>query len=239
MMNRDGDSDGVMDLDSSRCGNGYEITTYDSLDSSLGQARNNLYLAVKTWSAYVVLSHLFRLLDKPQSGKDAEERAQLCASTIIGKFNPKDGCLPAVFEENNSARIIPAIEGLIYPYVIRDSDAVSGNGRFANLIGVLKKHIVTVLKPGVCIDAASNGWKLSSTSNNTWMSKIFINQFIVEKILRIPGYDWGKWDVVHASWQQGPCGSFACTDQVQSDTGRDLGSRLYPRLVTSILWLKY
>ena len=36
---------GMMALDSSRTMGGAEITTYDSLDVSLGQARNNIYLA--------------------------------------------------------------------------------------------------------------------------------------------------------------------------------------------------
>ena len=51
--------DGVMSADFSRCMGGAEITTYDSLDASLGQARNNLYLAVKTWAAYIGLHEIF------------------------------------------------------------------------------------------------------------------------------------------------------------------------------------
>ena len=42
LINRDGQGTGVMQRDSSRCMGGAEITTYDSLDVSLGQARNNL-----------------------------------------------------------------------------------------------------------------------------------------------------------------------------------------------------
>lgn len=47
--------DGIMSADSSRTLGGSEITTYDSLDTSLGQARDNLYLGGKTWAAYVLL----------------------------------------------------------------------------------------------------------------------------------------------------------------------------------------
>jgi hypothetical protein len=71
------------------------------------------------------------------------------------------------------------------------------------------------------------------------MSKIIINQYIAEKILKIKAKDWEKWDRVHCSWQQNGCSLFAATDQINSDNGKDMGSRLYPRLVTSILWLKY
>ena len=49
-----------MQLDSSRCAGGAEITTYDSLDVSLGQSRNNIYLAGKIWASYLALEKLFR-----------------------------------------------------------------------------------------------------------------------------------------------------------------------------------
>ena len=42
LATRDNNADGIMDVDSERCKSGSEITTYDSLDVSLGQARNNL-----------------------------------------------------------------------------------------------------------------------------------------------------------------------------------------------------
>jgi hypothetical protein len=44
-------------------------------------------------------------------------------------------------------------------------------------------------------------------------------------------------DAVHARWQRIGSAEYAATDQVDSSNGKDLGSRLYPRLVTSILWL--
>ena len=51
--------DGIMSLDSTRTAGGSEITTYDSLDTSLGRARGNVYLGGKTWAAYVALEHIF------------------------------------------------------------------------------------------------------------------------------------------------------------------------------------
>lgn len=56
--------DGVMSADSSRTLGGSEITTYDSLDTSLGQARDNLYLGGKTFAAYVALEKIFLRLGK-------------------------------------------------------------------------------------------------------------------------------------------------------------------------------
>jgi hypothetical protein len=166
ILARDANGDGVMDRDSDRCAGGSEITTYDSLDISLGQARNNLYLAVKAWSAFICV-----------------------------------------------------------------------DGPYGELVRVLKRHLDKVLVPGVCLDSGSGGWKLSSTSRNTWLSKIFLNQYVAENVL---GFDdeRTKRDTVHARWLRTGSADYAATDQVDSSTGADLGSRLYPRLVTSILWLE-
>ncbi len=239
LTNRDLDDDGIMDLDSSRCENGSEITTYDSLDESLGQARNNLYLGVKTWAGYICLENIFNKLKKSVLAKKSGEKASKCASSILSNYQTDLGFIPAVFENGNSSKIIPAIEGLIYPWLIGDFDAVSIKGRFGNFIKTLNEHLNNVLKKGICIDEDSGGWKLSSTSKNTWMSKIFINQFIAKEILKIESNKWDEWDKIHADWQKISCKNWAATDQVRSDTGEDLGSRLYPRLITSILWMKY
>ncbi len=235
---RDLNNDGIMDSDSIRCGKGYEITTYDSLDESLGQARNNLYIAVKTWAALVCLENCFAKLKMAEYWQKAQDRAILIAESLHSRFDEAESYIPAVFENNNNSRIIPAIEGLVYPYIINDYNAVSMEGRYGKLLKTLKSHLGGVLKPGICIDSVSGGWKLSSTSRNTWMSKIFLNQFISENILQIHmDLESEKWDEVHAKWQAG-CGEACAVDQVDSEDGKDLGSRLYPRLVTSILWME-
>jgi len=236
---RDANEDGIMDRDSDRCAGGSEITTYDSLDISLGQARNNLYLAVKAWSALVCLKALFTKIDGGPSAESraAGESAAAAAATIAGRMLASELFIPAVFEGENRSRIIPAIEGLAYPGFCGAPEAVREDGPYGSLIKALKRHLDTVLAKGVCLDATSGGWKLSSTSKNTWMSKIFLNQYVAEQIL---GFDDERTrrDAVHARWQRTGSADFAATDQVDSSDGKDLGSRLYPRLVTSILWLK-
>jgi hypothetical protein len=233
-----GKRDGVMGLDSSRCGTGQEITTYDSLDVSLGQARNNLYLAVKTWAAYVCLGHVFESLGRAASVKEALAQAKLCAKTVASKYDKKLGFIPAVFEAGNKSAIIPAIEGLVFPYMIGDTKAVSERGPYGAMIKALKLHLKNVLKPGVCIDATNGGWKLSSTNNNTWASKTYLCQFIAETVLGMKfGAAAKKWDAIHAAWQCNEHAEFAFSDQLDSTNGKPLGSRYYPRGVTSILFL--
>jgi xylan 1,4-beta-xylosidase len=235
---RDANGDGVMDRDSDRCAGGSEITTYDSLDISLGQARNNLYLAVKAWSALVCLGALFRRIDGGESAETAAaaDSAQAAARTIAGRMIEGEDFIPAVFESDNRSCIIPAIEGLAYPGFCGAPEAAREDGPYGELVRALKRHLDAVLKKGVCLDAASGGWKLSSTSKNTWMSKIFLNQYVAEKVLGVDD-ERTRRDAVHARWMRVGSAEYAATDQVDSSSGADLGSRLYPRLVTSILWL--
>jgi len=239
IRSRDKNSDGIMDTDSDRCASGAEITTYDSLDVSLGQARNNLYLGVKTWGILVSLASLFSQFEKenPSWASAAQEGAELAAETLVSHFIEEEGYIPAVFENGNRSKIIPAIEGLAYPFLCGAASAVQETGPYGKLIQTLKKHLQTVLVPEVCLDPISGGWKLSSTSRNTWLSKIFLNQFVAEEILGIRDERTQR-DGVHALWLRQGSAQWAATDQVDSRDGRDLGSRLYPRLVTSILWLK-
>jgi xylan 1,4-beta-xylosidase len=238
IRSRDCNGDGVMDRDSDRCAGGAEITTYDSLDMSLGQARNNLYLAVKAWSALVCLEALFLRLDGSASpdSRAAAESAHAAAATIAGRMIESEGFIPAVFESDNRSRIIPAVEGLAYPGFCGAPEAVSLKGPYSELVETLRRHLDGVLAPGLCLDSASGGWKLSSTSHITWLSKIFLNQYVAERVLGIDDERTHR-DAVHARWLRMGSADFAATDQLDSSTGADLGSRLYPRLVTAILWL--
>lgn len=242
LLNRDGRSageyDGVMNMDSSRCGEpGQEITTYDSLDVSLGQARNNLYLAGKTWASYVALQHIFRQLGWDEDVRTAEAGAARTAATVTAHFLPDEGFIPAVFEEGNASRIIPAIEGLVFPYLMGDADAVAEGGRYSAFIRTLKAHLSTVLVPGVCVDADGHWWKMSSTSSNSWFSKVAICQFVARQVL---GFDFGDdeavYDRAHADWQRVGSSEWAMCDQIVDGIGR--GSRYYPRGVSNILWLE-
>lgn len=240
MLNRDNPDpekrNGIMSLDSTRVMGGAEITTYDSLDVSLGQARNNIYMAVKCWASYVALEKIFKENGKEELSKAAGLQAERCANTLVNHVT-EGGYIPAVIENGNDSKIIPAIEGLIFPYYTNCAEALDENGRFGNLIKTLKKHLDTILVPGVCL-FEDGGWKLSSTSNNSWLSKIYLCQFVARKILGL------KWDEkgaaadrAHVAWLLHPQESYHCwSDQIISGVAK--GSKYYPRGVTSILWLQ-
>lgn len=239
MLNRDHPDpeqrNGVMGLDSSRTMGGAEITTYDSLDVSLGQARNNIYLAGKCWAAYLAMEKIFVEYGRAELSRTAGIQAEKCAETMVASVTA-DGYIPAVIGEGNDSKIIPAIEGLVFPYYTGCKEALDRNGRFAAYIGALDKHLQAVLKPGICL-FEDGGWKISSTSNNSWLSKIYLSQFIARNIL---GLEWDEHgaaaDRAHVAWLTHPQLSiFSWSDQIIS--GEITGSKYYPRGVTAILWL--
>jgi xylan 1,4-beta-xylosidase len=236
MLNRDNPDpakrNGVMSLDSSRTIDGAEITTYDSLDESLGQARNNLYMALKSWAAYIALEDL---LGDQKLSDVANKQAQMTAKTIVSAVGD-NGMIPAIIGEDCESVILSAVEGLVFPYVMGMKDKVSLTGEYADLINALKTHFEAVLFKGICL-YEDNGWKLSSTADNSWLSKIYLCQFIAREILEIKTPETGLLaDNAHMNWLLKEENLlFAWSDQMHS--GVALGSKYYPRGVTSVLWL--
>jgi hypothetical protein len=239
MMNRDHPDpekrNGIMGLDSSRCKGGAEITTYDSLDESLGQSRNNIYLAGKCWAAYVALENIFLAHNDSSAARQAAQQADRCANSIAS-YMTEEGYIPAVVGEGNDSRIIPAIEGLVFPYAFGCMEALDPNGRFSSYLNALKRHLDTVLVPGICL-FDNGGWKLSSTSDNSWLSKIYLCQFIARELLHVPWDESGRRsDAAHVAWLTDANNAFwSWSDQILAGTA--VGSKYYPRGVTSILWL--
>ncbi|MBD0380117.1 glycoside hydrolase family 52 protein [Paenibacillus sedimenti] len=240
MLNRDNPNpelrNGIMSLDSTRTMGGAEITTYDSLDVSLGQARNNIYMAGKCWASYVAMERIFKQNGREDLVRTAGDQALKCARTLVG-FVTEEGYIPAVVGEGNDSKIIPAIEGLVFPYFTGNKDALDETGRYGFYIQALKKHLDTVLVTGTCL-FPDGGWKLSSTSNNSWLSKIYLCQFVARQILNLPWDEKGAAaDSAHVSWLTHPTLSvWSWSDQIIS--GEIQGSKYYPRGVTSILWLQ-
>ena len=238
MINRDHPDpekrNGIMSLDSSRTMGGAEITTYDSLDISLGQSRGNIYLAVKSAACYVALERLLKQAGRDELAGLSAYQADLCAKTLIDHMT-EEGYIPAVLDEWNESRIIPAIEGLAFPGFSGCSDALEPGGRLHELAQVLRHHLQTVLVPGTCL-FDDGGWKLSSTANNSWLSKIYLCQYVAREILGVQGdHVTAKADAAHAAWLTDTSNSYwAWSDQMVS--GKAEGSKYYPRGVTAILW---
>ncbi len=227
---------GIMKFESSFTQGGGEITTYDSLDHSLGQARNNIYLASKCWASYLALEFMFNTLGAGDKAAECVTAAKLCSKSLVKGFNKKLGFIPAVLEGGNKSAIIPVIEGLIFPKEMGLKKALSFNGPYGEMLKTMKKHFKNILVKGVCL-YDDGGWKLSATADNSWMSKINLCQHISRTVLGIkPGKAGAAADQAHAEWESKGSEYHACSDQFQS--GKAMGSKYYPRIVTNILWMK-
>ncbi|MDO6686529.1 MULTISPECIES: glycoside hydrolase family 52 protein [unclassified Agarivorans] len=238
LLNRDNPNpelrDGIMGFESARTQQGGEITTYDSLDHSLGQARGNIYLAGKSWAAYLAIAKVLQDLGETEQVKLALGAAKRCADKLSASFDKELGYIPAVLDGHSTSAIIPAIEALVYPYEMGLSEAVSEQGPYGEYIKVLKAHLEYVLNEGFCL-YPDGAWKLSSTADNSWVSKIYLNQYVARKILKIEQANSVEADAAHLRWQTIGASKHACCDQFSS--GKPIGSLYYPRCVTNILWL--
>jgi xylan 1,4-beta-xylosidase len=248
MINRGGEV-GFAQFDSTKTAGGQEITTYDSLDHSLAQTRNNVYMAVKSWATYRALALMFRDLGDKKKAAKCQELAEKVASVVSEQA--VDGILPAIFEKNNpgyNSRILPAVEGCAYPlYFAKTGYAgvkpaeIYGSAAEKKMFAVLKEHTKKLLTdPQHRNTFDDGGIKLSSTSNNSWMSKISIFMHVSRKVF---GLDkdpavaevFKKADTAHMHWQTVGSAYWACCDQIVSGEGK--ASRYYPRIITSALWL--
>ncbi len=239
LVNRDhpvpGSRTGIMKLDSTRTRGGAEITTYDSLDESLGQSRGNTYLAVKTWATYLAFESLFLTEGREDLVAVCRDQANRVMQSLL-KAVRSDGTIPAVLEGDHSSVIIPIIEGLVFLRFTGREDVLKEDSPYAPLVAALKTHFIAVLKPGVCL-FEDGAWKLSSTSINSWLSKIYLCQYVARDILGITGPAVeAAADKAHQAWLTGhPNAYWAWGDQFYS--GDLKGSKYYPRGVTSCLWL--
>ncbi len=243
LRNRADDS-GIIVYDSLRCQSGSEITTYDSLDHSLAQTRSNLYMAVKAWASLRGLLHLRQSLghaDASDASKSIIDQAQRAARTVVKHANP-DGVIPAVFEAENpghASRILPAVEGLLYPQFWNEDVRNTA----PELVKILKHHTLALLKdPQQRNLFPDGGLRLSSTSANSWMSKIAIFQHVCRSVLGLEADPeiksiFDRADAAHVGWMLHPISAYwACSDQFVDGIAR--GSKYYPRIISSALWMR-
>ena len=158
-----------------------------------------------------------------------------CAETIAGEMT-RDGYIPAVITEGNQSKIIPAIEGSIFPYFTECKEAIAEDGEYGFFIQSLKKHITYVLQPGNRL-FEDKGWKISSTSDNSWLVKFIFARSFTGKFSVFHGRKKERIaDQAHVKWLTHKEHSYWSWSD-QKTAGEIKASRFYPRGVTSILWL--
>jgi hypothetical protein len=112
----------------------------------------------------------------------------------------------------------------------------------AVLSEALKKHTqALLLDPKRRNLFPDGGIKLSSTSNNSWMSKLCLVRHVARRLFGLEQDEkvrqiFTNADAAHVKWQTDGSSYWACSDQIVS--GQAHGSRYYPRIITSALWLE-
>lgn len=220
---------GIPGTDSSRVGSGMEITTYDSLDPALAQARGSLYLTLKLWASYRGLERIFgRLGDKDAASRSRIARAR--AAKALLDWPVEDGILPALLDGRNHSAILPAVECFVFPLAWRDGPVAETDVERA-VLDKFRIHLARLLDDGICL-FDGGGWRLSSTSTISWLSKTVLCQAVAEQVFgRAPD---SRADHAHVAWQAPGSSTCGFTDQIQD--GKPVGSRYYPRGVAAILW---
>jgi hypothetical protein len=233
--------DGITSYINVRSPSAKEITTYDSLDASLKQPDQSGRTTVRSWACYLALQSMFTQLGDTSNAATAGNMAALCANTIVSKWNaysPSLSYIPAFLNGSNTAATIPLIEGLAYPLEMGLTTATSLTGPYSTMLLDLKSHMTNILVSGRCLDATTGGWKLSSSTTNTWQSKVYLCQYEAEKVLGITGNTVnGTVDQIHATFQMDQAPYQGWSDQFDSrDTVLASQSLHYPRGITSVLW---
>ena len=214
-----------------------EITTYDAMDASLVHPQDSLYAAVRSFACYTMLQPVFVQLGEADLAKQAGDAEAYTAKGILSHWDESAHSFPATFDGKSKSSIIPAIEGLAYPYAMGLTKDVALDGPNADLINHLKTHIETILVPGVCIDAETGAWNLSSSSSTTWVSKVYLNQYVAENVLGIKNAATGQnADAAHYAYEVLGAPAVCWSDQFYTKSHLAYGCRHYPRGVTSALW---
>ncbi len=228
--------DGIESYNATSVGTGDEITTYDSVGLGLTEAVGNSYLGGKAWAAYVILEGLLALSGRLDLAAQAAVSAARAANTLVAHVTAQ-GYIASNVYNGETIAIIPVIEGLVYPYFADRQDAVSPNGIYGTFIRALQKHLNVVLANNLCV-YDNGGWRLDSQSDNTWLSKIFLNEFVGRQVLgQNIRASTNAADAESVVWlTQTTAARLAFSDQVIAQVPS--ASEYYPRGVTSIVWLQ-
>ena len=222
--------------------NAGEITTFDSLDSSLLRSAFSSRLAVRNWACYLALNAMFNQFGAAADAAICHDMAEVTAQTIVNRWNTYRtglGYIPALLDGSNPAATTPIVEGLAYPAAMGLTNAIDRvSGPYASMLQALSNHMVAVLVPGRCLDSTSGGWRMTSANALVWQSKLFIAQYVAEAILGITNNSVnGSVDQIHASIQIQDAPFHAYADAFNgSGFYQDPGGVHYPRGVSSSLW---
>lgn len=241
MEAREERDDGLLSAQSDRVGKGNEITTYDALDESLKDSRGSLYIAVKTLAASLLLERWFSSQGDSSSAARAKALADRTSATLIKSFSPRadtGGGFPANLLAKGTkgdARVAAALEPLAVPLFCGLGETF--RNRYPELLRRLATHGGACARPGsgYCIDHATGGFRLSSSTPNTWPSKVALTLSVLSWFDQKPTQSVSPTVLPElAGWLQVSSAKTTISDQINASTRKQLGGAYYPRLVSLV-----
>lgn len=227
--------DGLLKGESDRVEGGAEITTYDALDHSLKIAQGNIYIAVKTWCAALMLGEMLDLGGDAPRAAAARAFAKKTAASLLARFDRDKGRFPPNLYAGGDSHVIAALEPLVVPLYGGLENRLR---EYPELVDALRQHARSGLRKGVCLDPANGGLRLSSSSTNTWPSKAVLTLAAIEWLEGKPAEQVCPSAVDNlAYWMQVAAAKRTVSDQIQSDTRTAIGGSYYPRCATFSLLL--
>lgn len=227
--------DGILRGRSSRTGNGDEVTTYDALDHALQRSCGSIYIVVKTWCAALLLENWLALCGDAHGVQSAKALADRVARALARAFDKEKTAFPANLLEEGESLVFAALDPLAVPLSCGLAPALE---RYPEVLNLLHAHARTCLRPGVCVEPGNGGIRLSSTSSNSWPSKLALCMATLEWLEEIHA---SRGDIratpVLARWMQDFASDTTVADQIDVSSSKVLGGVYYPRLVT--LWTLY
>lgn len=227
--------DGILRGQSSRAGRGAEVTTYDALDHALQKSRGSIYIVVKTWCAGLLLENWLSLCGDAQGADRAKALADRVARTLARAFDKEKTAFPANLLEEGESLVLAALDPLAVPLSCGLASALK---RYPEVLNLLHSHARSCLQTGVCVEPGNGGIRLSSTSSNSWPSKLALCMATLEWLEEIHASRGNiRATPVLAQWMQGFASDTTLADQIDVSSSKVLGGVYYPRLVT--LWTLY
>lgn len=224
--------DGVLKAQSTRCGpQGKESTTYDALDHSLMDSRGSVYIQVKTVAALTLLEEFLRRAGEKEAARRAAGMRQKAERSLERFYDEKRDCLRANLYDTVESLVLGAVEPLGVLSLLGMTD------RFPErLKELLRRHVRACLQKGACADAVTGGLRLSSTSNNTFVSKVMLSLFVMREVLAmdIPAEhvtELLNWCRIYAE-------RMTISDQILVDKRQVIGGCYYPRIITAAFWMR-
>ncbi len=175
---------GILKAESNKSDEGAEVTAYAGMGGALEKVPGNLYLAVKTFCANLMLTTYFQGNNDLHSADYSYAFAQKTANALIAAFDAETGVLPANVLDRGSLgeRMIAALEPLAVPTYLGLTSTLAEY--FPELFAVLKRHAMACLEGG-CVDSVTGGLRLISSSDRVIPAKVVSVLYVLEVLFGV------------------------------------------------------